>query len=257
MPLIEAILLLAANMSIFSIDDLVGLLVTTLLIPLIIIMHRRGQRKLFPFFFAYLLVVLFKSEALQLIQSFSPKGYFYGYWIAEPITIVLSFTVIYEIYSHILTSGTLPIGKTAFFRINVGLLLFASLVAALTVHPAGNPLLRTIFVLTSTLRTMQVGLFIFLVSLSVFYGFYWTGQAFGIALGYGLYALAQLANTVVRSWVGSLGDRVYAFVTVAAYACAVLIWLAYAMKRKEMVHLRALPKNNTAVWFGALERLTK
>ena len=242
--------------SLSPIQSFLSVLCAALLVTLAWVMHKRGQRKVFPCFFVYLLVVLFKSEALQLIKPFSAAGYFYGYWIAEAITILLSFTMIYEIYSHILTSGTLPIGKAAFFRINVGLLFLASMVAALTVH-TGNPVLRTIFVLGSTLRTMQVGLFIFVVSLSVFFGFYWTGQAFGIALGYGLYALTQLANTVTRYWVGSLGDKVYAFVTVVAYLCAVLIWLAYALKGKEKSRLQKVPENKTTIWFGALERLTR
>ena len=240
------------------IQQYLGYLCTALLLPQIWTIHRRGQQKTFPVFFAYLLIVLIKSEVLQLIKPFSRTGYFYGYWLAEAITILLSLAVIYEIYRNILTSGTLPTSKTTFFRINVGLLLLASMVAIFTVHTGGDhPLLRTIFVFGGALRTMQLGMFLLLAWFSIFFGFYWTSQAFGIALGYALYALAQLANTLARAWVGPLGNQVYEYVTILAYMCAVLIWIAYAQKDEKGIGLNAVPENTSSVWFGALERLAK
>ena len=232
---------------------------TALLLPLIWLMHRRDQHKVFPNFFVYLLVVLGKSLTLQTIKPFSPASYFYGFWIAEAITILLGFGVIFESYVHVLTSGTLPIGKVTFFRIVVAMLLFSGIVAMLTLHAEGYPaIVRTIFALSTALRIVQVCLFLLLAFFSIFYGLYWTGQAFGIALGYALFALAQLANTSVRAWAGSVGHEVYVYVSMLAYQCAVLIWLAYAYKGKQPpVQLENLPENGALVWFGALERLAK
>src|SRR5438874_1466869 len=147
-------------MSISSIPDLLALLGTALLVFLLLVMHRNGQRQSFPNFFLYLVIVLFKSVVLLIVKPFSPVAYFYVYWWAEIITTLLSFSVIYEICIHILASSSLPISKTTFFRINVGLLLLASLTAALTIHSApGHPLIRAVFVLSSALRIMQLGLF--------------------------------------------------------------------------------------------------
>src|SRR5205085_7644041 len=104
---------------------------------------------------------------------FYPTAYFYAYWIAEASTILLSFAVIYEIYLR-LSSGVLPITKATFVRLNVGILLFASIASPMTVHTAGyHPLWRTVFLLGSVLRTMQVSLFVLLAILSLFYGLYW------------------------------------------------------------------------------------
>jgi hypothetical protein len=245
----------------FSIDprEIIALLGTCLLIALIIAIHRREHRKAFPFFFLYLFVVLFKSEALELIQPFFPVVHFYSYWWLELGTIALSFSVIFEIYRHIAASSSLPVSKTTFFRINVALFLFAAIIAALTIHSAPtHPLMRAAFILSSALRIMQLGFFCFLAVLSLFYGFFWTTQAFGIALGYGLYALTQLANTLVRASVGVLGNQVYAYAAMLSYDCAMLIWLIYALKpATQHTHLKEVPENNTAVWFGALERLGK
>jgi hypothetical protein len=230
----------------------------TLLLPLIWLMHRRGQRKVFPYFFIYLIVVLVKSEALLIVKLFSGTAYFYGFWTAEAITVSLSFGVIFEIYLHVLTSGTLPVNKATFFRIVVALLLFAAFAAMFTLHAEGySTTLRTIFVLSSALRITQIGLFALLASFSVFYGLYWTGQAFGIALGYALFALTQLANTFVRVSTGSIGHQVYVYISMLGYQCAVLIWLAYAFKGREQLTLKKVPENNTGVWLGALERLAK
>jgi hypothetical protein len=231
---------------------------TALLLPLIWLMHRRGQHKVFPNFFVYLLAVLVKSLILQSIKPFSPGGYFYGYWTAEALTILLGFGVIFEIYKDVLTSGTLPISKATFFRMVVGLLLGAGIVALLTLHADGYATsVRIIFALSSTLRIVQVGLFALLAFFSIFYGLYWTGQAFGIALGYALFALAQLANTFVRAWAGPVGHDVYVYVSMLAYQCTLFIWLAYALKGKQEIRLENLPENGTLVWFGALERLAK
>ena len=242
-----------------SIQSIVAFIGTGLLILLIACMYWRGLRKAFPCFFLYLFVVLFNSEALLLIKSFSLVVHFYAYWVAELATIALSFSVIFEIYRHIGASSSLPVSKTTFFRINVGLLLFASIAAALMLHSApSHPLIRTVFVLGAAMRFMQLSFFALLASLSLFYGFFWTNYAFGIALGYGLYALSQLANTLVRASVGILGNQAYVYATMLAYDCALLIWLAYTLSGKEQpIKLERVPENNTAVWMGVLERLPK
>jgi hypothetical protein len=242
-----------------SIQDLVSFLGDGLLILLIVGMQRRGQRRTFPFFFIYLFVVLFRSEALLLIKPFFPVTHFYAYWMTEAATIVLSFIVIYEIYRHIAASTSLPVSKTTFFRINVGLLLFASIVAALLIQSApSNPLIRTVFVLSTALRVMQLGLFAMLAMLSIFFGFFWTSYAFGIALGYGLYALTQLTNTLIRATVGALGNQVYVYATMLAYDCAMLIWLSYTFSAGEPeIKIERVPENNTAMWIGILEKVTK
>jgi predicted secreted protein len=232
---------------------------TLLLLALIVTIHRRGEQKTFPRFFLYLIVVLFKSEIVLLIQPFSAVAHFYAYWVGEGVTILLSFTVIYEICSHIISSTAFPLSKTTFFRINVGLLLFASIVAALTIHSAPtDPVVRTVIVLTTALRTMQIGLFALLTAVSLFYGFFWTNSAFGIALGYGLYALSQLANTLVRVSVGVLGHEVYRYIAMLGYDCTVLIWLAYALRAgQQEIKLEKVPDNDAAQWMGALERVAK
>jgi len=245
-------------MSISSIPDLIALLGTVFLVVLLVVMHRNGQRESFPNFFLYLVIVLFKSEILLIVKPFSPVVYFYVYWWAEVITTLLSFSVIYEICNHILASSSLPISKTTFFRINVGLMLLASFVAAFTIHSApAHPLIRAVFVLSGALRIMQIGVFAGVGTLSLFYGFFWTNQAFGIALGYGLYALEQLTNTLVRAWAGSVGDGAYRYISMFAFECTVLIWLAYALKGSTQIAVERVPENNAALWFGAIERLSK
>src|SRR5437016_3950065 len=60
-----------------SIQSIVAFIGTGLLILLIACMYWRGLRKAFPCFFLYLFVVLFNSEALLLIKSFSLVVHFY------------------------------------------------------------------------------------------------------------------------------------------------------------------------------------
>jgi hypothetical protein len=244
-----------------SIRDSIALLGSCLLLTLIVALYRREERKRFPCFFLYLIVVLFKAELVALIKPFSavPGFYaywFYSYWIGEAVTILLSFTVIYEVYRNVTSSTSFMPNKMTFFRINVGLLLMASIAIALAISSQSHdPLTRTIYVLSNTLRIMQLGMFTLLTILSVFYGFFWTDYAFGIALGYGLYALSQLANNMVRVSVGSLGEQVFVYVSMLGYDCAVMIWLVYALTaRSRAMMLERVPENRAPQWIGALER---
>src|SRR5207248_7193790 len=141
--------------------------------------------------------------------------------------------------------GTLPMDRAHFFRISVALILLSAVLTMFTVNAAGYPtVLRIILVLSSTLRITQVALFSLIVFLSVFYGLFWSSQSFGIALGYGLFALTQMANTLFQDWTSAGGRQVYIYVSVLGYVCAVLIWIAYALRGDKEARFASVPDNH-------------
>jgi hypothetical protein len=216
-----------------------------LLLAIAYIMHRTHQSRSFPAFQLYLLWVAFISYLNFALQEFSPNIQFYSYWITQAVSIGLSFVVLYEVFRNVLTEGTLPINKSNFVLINGILLLVAAAIALCLQGRDGNKFMYTILVLSRTARIVQVGLMLVLIALSLSFGFYWSSQAFGIALGFGFYASIELVNHTVRALLGPVGHQVWAWVSVLSYQCAAAIWIVYAAKGRKSPVME-LPENKVS-----------
>lgn len=214
----------------------------------------RGLHRQFPFFFAYVALMLGRAPVLMLLKQ-DRTVYFYSYWIAEAITVGLSLLVIFEIYRHVLGSTTLSITRSTFFTLCVGLFAVAA-AAAFFLENADRPaMLRAIFILTSTVRLVQVGLLALLLIASMFYNFYWQSLPFGFALGYGLYAITELVVSAFRSSLGPSGDTIFALTKVLSYQVAVLIWIFFIYRHREEHALQALPGESLHEWLQPLRQV--
>jgi hypothetical protein len=80
---------------------------------------------------------------------------------------------------------------------------------------------------------VQIAVLLLLAVLTVFFGFYWGNQAFGIALGFGLYAAMVIVNSELYGHVGVKYFHIHNVIDVLAYSAASLIWLAYAVKERK------------------------
>jgi hypothetical protein len=107
----------------------------------------------------------------------------------------------------------------------------------------------TILVFSRTARIVQVGLMFILVLLSLSFGFYWSSQAFGIALGFGFYASIELVNHTVRALLGPIGHQIWAWASVLSYQCAAVIWIAYAAKGRKLPVME-LPDDKATLVLG-------
>jgi hypothetical protein len=65
-----------------------------------------------------------------------------------------------------------------------------------------NRLVAMFFLSERSLRAVQLGLIVFLLALSNAFGMSWRGYAFGIALGYGVYAGVDLLLVAMRTQYG-------------------------------------------------------
>jgi hypothetical protein len=205
-----------------------------LLLVIAYIMERSRQRRQFEWFVGYLVWVALTSYFQFALRFIKPSITFYTYWATQAVAIGLSFVVLYEVFRHVLTSGTLPVSKSNFVLINAVLLVIAAVMALKLQGVDTNPTMYTIFVFTRSVRVVQVGLMLILAALSLFFGFYWGCQAFGIAAGFGLYASVELVNHTVRAMLGPIGNQIWSWVSVLSYQCAALIWLAYAIKGRKL-----------------------
>jgi hypothetical protein len=219
-------------------------------------MRRTHQSRFFPVFVIYLLWVASSSYFNLALHHFAPVIQFYSYWITQAVSIGLSFAVLYEVFRNVLTEGTLPISKSNFIFMNGLLLLIAAAIALRLQGGDANKFMYTILVFSRTVRIVQVGLMLVLIVLSFSFGFYWSSQAFGIALGFGFYASIELVNHTVRALLGPMGHQIWSWVSVLSYQCAAVIWIVYAAKGRKAAVME-LPENKFSLWSEPVERLTK
>ncbi|HUR36474.1 MAG TPA: hypothetical protein VM009_01570, partial [Terriglobales bacterium] len=150
-------------------------------------------------------------------------------------------------------SSTLNIRPSTFFTLCVGLFTAAVATAVVMEAADGPALLRAIFILTRTVRIMQVGLFVLLLIGSLFFNFYWQSVPFGVAIGYGVYATTEMLVTTFRSALGPAGDSIFAVTKVLSYQVAVLIWIVYIYRHRQHHALQTLPSESLAEWMRPLE----
>jgi hypothetical protein len=232
---------------------------TLLLMTTALLAYRRGLHREYPWFFRYILFTLGRAPVFYLLGTDYalnrvPDIYFNSYWIAEALNVGLSFFVIFEIYQHVAGSSSLKASRSTFFTLTVFFIVIAAFAAWMMDTPPGSPILRTIFVLTHTARTTQLGLLALLMVASLFFNFYWESLPFGFALGYGVYAAIELAATSVRTLMGTSANDVFSLSKVLGYQFAVVLWIVFIYRTREVHALKELPGPSMAEWLPLLER---
>jgi len=218
----------------------------------------------FPVFFAYVAfhvlrsAVLFTVHLLHLQERMSYADYFYAYWTAETVSIVLGFTVIYEIYCKVFRNydtlrqfGGMVFGGAAVVLLAVAVLTVASAPGADT-----PGVVRAVLLLERSVRVMQCGLLVFLFLLSFYFGLPWRNHVFGIALGFGLFASIELVASALRSQIGVIAATAYSQVRGAGYACGVMIWLGFLLApQPALQYAGVVQHNDLEKWNQALREM--
>jgi hypothetical protein len=111
--------------------------------------------------------------------------------------------------------------------------------------------------LDRTVSVLQCGLLISLFLFSRYFALSWRSQAFGIALGLGIFASVELAVSAVALHLGTFSNRTVILITMATYHCCVLIWMFYLLLPERTAYFtrRELPKQDLEVWNQELQRL--
>ena len=226
------------------------------------VLLRRAIFRRFPAFTAYMFFMLVAESVLlgQLLSGISELKYAYTYYFVQFASIGLAFAVIYEIFKIVLEP------YDAFRR--VWRVLFASASAILIIislvwllygsGPQSDRLTQTMNVLLRSLRVIQVGLLLLLFTLSTSLGLTWRSYSFGIALGYGTYAIVDLVLSAMRLEYGDAVWKLQSYCTTIAYGTSVLIWAWYVMQPEKLAgRLAVIPYNDIAKWNEKLEELLK
>lgn len=238
-----------------------------LLVILVVMLLRRLHRQ-FPIFFLYTLfeicqfAFLFFSMFHYRYRRMFGGEYEWFYSVGLGLSTTLRFGVIYETLVHLLRNypALQKSGRSWFRAVAVAFLLVAVVVAAASSgNAASGVLIATAQILDQTVSILQCGLLIFLFSFSRYFSLSWRSQAFGIALGLGVFASMELATSALRSHVGSSGNHFLNYWSMGTYHLCVLIWLFYliASEGPPNYNSRQFPQHDLEDWNLQLQKMVK
>src|SRR5580700_8701109 len=208
-------------------------------------MLRRGQHREFKYFFAYVVMQIVTFAVVFTTYRYFPSGVFYASWTSTAISVALGFKVIHEAFLDVFRPfHTLrDLGTVLFKWAGLVMLLVARVVSVSTNSSDTVPWVQAITTAQRCVRIIQVGMVLFLLFFARYLGVSRRQHSFGIALGFGTFAVVEL--TLIASWAGdhlsSLGVNL---INMGAYDAALFIWLGYARKEpcpRCRFHIAAAP----------------
>jgi hypothetical protein len=195
-------------------------------------MFRRGQHREFKFFFAYVVAQILTFAVNCPTYLYSPSAYFYISWFATAISVGLGFMVIHEAFLDVFRPfHTLrDLGTVLFKWAGLVMLLVAGVVSVSTRSSDTAPWVEAIMTAQRCVRIIQVGMVLFLLFFARYLGVNRRQHSFGIAMGFGTFAVVELA--LIATWSGyRLSDISMSLVNMAAYDCALIVWLGYTLAK--------------------------
>ncbi len=205
-----------------------------LLTGIAVFMLRRGLLRNFKFFFGYIL-----AQMLTFVAVFGAyywhnySAAFYLSWVCNAISVAFGFLVIHEVFVDVfrLFHTLRDLGTVLFKWAGLVMLLVAGVVSVSTNSSEMAPWMQAIVTSQRCVRIIQVGMVLFLLFFAHYVGVSRRQHSFGIALGFGSFAVIELI--LICSWVGNhLGGPVVSVLNMAAYNGSLILWLGYvAVKR--------------------------
>ncbi|HEY1677578.1 MAG TPA: hypothetical protein VGG04_07735 [Candidatus Sulfotelmatobacter sp.] len=197
-------------------------------------MLKRGLLRKFKFFFAYVLTQLLTFTVLFSSYHWgSGTALFYAYWACNAISVTCGFLVIHEIFVDVFRHfHTLrDLGTVLFKWAGLVMLLVAGVVSVSTNSSDLSPWLQAIITSQRCVRMIQVGMVLFLLFFAHYVGVSRRQHSFGIALGFGSFAVIELI--LICSFVGKHLDGPWmSIVNMTAYNLSLGLWFGYVMVKR-------------------------
>src|SRR5271169_6309642 len=167
-----------------------------------IVMFRRGQHRMFKYFFAYIVTQIVTFAVIFPASRYSYSTCFYFSWFTTAISVALGFQVIHEAFLDVFRPfHTLrDLGTVLFKWAGLVMLLVAGVVSVSTNSSDNAPWVQAIMTAQRCVRIIQVGMVLFLLFFARYLGVSRRQHSFGIALGFGTFAVVELL--LIASWAG-------------------------------------------------------
>jgi len=210
-----------------------------------VVAWRRRLYEQFPVFFRFLLVqlvsfaVIFPISRMYSLHQCSYELLFWASWIGEGVNAVLGFQIIHEIFLNVFRPyHTLKDLGTLLFKWAGVVMLMVSVVVAFSNSYDQSPLVHAVTTLQRSVRIVQLGLILFLLLFSRFLGVSRKQVSFGISLGFGLIAGAELMLMALNSG-GFVKQGLLNLINMFTYLGAVLVWFGFSLASKVVPDLAA------------------
>jgi hypothetical protein len=150
------------------------------------------------------------------------------------------------------------VARKIFFVAAAILLLIAVLFIFFGTGSEGNRLFKLVYYTERSLTMIQIGLLMLLFFLARSFGLSWRSNAFGIALGYGIYASLQLVLVVLRLQYVNFSFHLISTFSALSFILMCAIWLRFIVQPVNVAQpVRVIPHNDFAKWNEKLEELLK
>ncbi len=192
------------------------------------VMVHRGLHRKFKFFFGYILTQIVTFAVVFPAMWHHYSAAFYLYWLLDGLSVAFGFGVIHEVFVDVFRFfHTLrDLGTVLFKWAGLVMLLVAGVVSVSTNSSEIAPWMQAIITSQRCVRIIQIGMVLFLIFFAHYVGVSRRQHSFGVALGFGSFAVVELL--LICSYVGNhLGGTWVNILNMAAYNGRVLVWLGY------------------------------
>jgi hypothetical protein len=242
-------------------SDLVRFFILAPILPAaatLYVLFRKNLQKDSPWFIAYMVVVVLSAPVLFLVyQHGSQWNYFYTSTGYDVISIFIAFMVIFDVFRNAIAEYDAIRRTGTIFIAIVGIALLALALGAGFLPTNAYPEIKSILTMERSVRIVQVGLILAIFGFSSFLGLSWRHHVFGIALGFGLYAAANLAAVAFVSEKGSTFAYKTYLIDQSAFTCVVLLWTIYAFQahQRRLANIPDSSRRDLQRWNDALSQL--
>jgi hypothetical protein len=131
-------------------------------------------------------------------------------------------------------------------------MLLIGIVGALTYQQGGaDRVVAAVLAFDRSMRLMQCGLFFLVLLLCRSFKNFWRNHVFGIALGFGIFAVVELALVISLTRFGNGHVASASLIKSVAYNAVVLLWIGY-LRRPNPVQVPTYEVPDLGTWNTAL-----
>lgn len=217
---------------------------------------RGSLRKQYPFFFSYVLFQSLSSALLHLlyfrtfiIHTGDKNTYFYLYWVQSALADLFALAVFRELFFAAFKPfvGLRDMARVVFRWAAVAMILIGCAVLMSSSLPGAQRVELVVVNLERAISIMQCAMLLFLFMGSSYLGLSRSSHVFGLSLGFGLLAMANLVYYVAMALKGynlTQNSVVLHLTPVAAFALAPAIWTVYALRAEPAREVVDVPVNS-------------
>jgi hypothetical protein len=225
-----------------------------------VLMFLRRLHRKFPFFFVYTLYetlgFLFRFAAYTVGHGLGGL-YRYVFLVTAAGSTALRFGIIQEIFDNAFRDyfRLRQVAATSMRWLTGFLVLAAGFTTFYSSGGAPDNLMVGVRLLERSVTIIQAGLLLFLFLFSRLFGLSWRSHAFGIALGFAIFASTEIAGwTLGLTALSEHSKDLLDLLPTGSYHVSVLVWLGYLVAAEKPVGAAACPAPEIDQWSGALER---